>query len=397
MDRECFLVYDSYRFSGRDFMVLACFGAEDRRLLYIRFFDESDRSLVGNVYVARVEKRIAGIGVFLVTPDSHVFVREKDSRAVVYIKRQSQKKELSQGDLVLVQIERDAIKSKEPLGGFVITIKTPYFLLKRPGEGISFSKRLSASDRERLSTIRHADGALLLRTAAGEADPVWLKQAIGEAGETLDGILADGANHTGPALVWQDNDLLNRLMSAFPFARNHLFVSRIISSDKSVCDRLGEISRLYQDQGLGLLDLYRIRTITDDLLKKEVWLRSGANIVIEQTEAFTVIDVNSAKAGRSDAFSINMEAAREIMTQIRLRNISGIIITDFMKMDSDQQRSSVMSVMRQMGQMDFARVTVEGFTRLGLLEMTREKLFASVNQTLTGRINYDTISSVDAQ
>ena len=132
-------------------------------------------------------------------------------------------------------------------------------------------------------------------------------------------------------------------------------------------------------------------------MKKTVWLKSGSNIVIEQTEALTVIDVNSAKAKGLAAFEVNDESAESIMEQIRLRNISGIIVIDFMKMKSDEEREKIIKKMKRLAKRDFARISIEDFTRLGLLEMTREKLFPSVNQTLTAGKNYDTISSVDAQ
>ena len=94
---------------------------------------------------------------------------------------------------------------------------------------------------------------------------------------------------------------------------------------------------------------------------------------------------------------MNREAAEVIMDQIRLRNISGIIVIDFMKMHSEDEKHQIISLMKTLGKADFARITVEDFTKLGLLEMTREKIFPSVSQTLTGHLNYGNIANVDAQ
>lgn len=396
-ETECFLVYDHYELNGRDYMVLACFRESDRKLLYIRYYDASAETIAGNVYVARIEKRIQNVGVFLTIPDGHVFVRDKDCRNPFYVKKQSFKKNFSVGDLILVQIEKDAIKSKEPEGKLSIQIRNPYFVLVKPGRDVSFSKKLPADKKQEFSEIQSGDKSLLLRTASAELGAHDLQKKVEEAALELDGIFKDGANHTGPAIVWKDDDLLNRLLLAFPIARNHLRITKIMTSDEAVCDRLGEYGELYTDDVLSLPDLYRIRTVTDNLLKKTVWLKSGGNIVIEQTEALTVIDVNSAKARKSQPFTVNKEAAAAIMEEISLRNLSGIIVIDFMKMHNSDEQTAICSLMRTYAEKDYARVSVEDFTKLGLLEMTREKLYPSVNQTLTGHLNYDSISSVDAQ
>ena len=395
---DVFLVFNPYELDGRNYMVLACFREEDRKLLYIRYFDKSRHSRVGDVYVARVEKKLPHVGVFLVIPDgAHVFVKEKNADSPFYVKRLSPRKDLSEGDLVLVQIEKDAIKTKEMEAVFSVSVKTPYFILTKPGSGVHFSKKLKEDKKEELAGICAENASILVRTAASSLTASFLQDKINSSLEKINGIFSSGKNHTGPALVYENDDTLNSILTAFPFAANDLKVTEIKTSDPLICKKLGDCGSLYKDDGLSLLDLYRIRTITDELRKKTVWLKSGSNIVIEQTEALTVIDVNSAKAKGLAAFEVNDESAESIMEQIRLRNISGIIVIDFMKMKSDEEREKIIKKMKRLAKRDFARISIEDFTRLGLLEMTREKLFPSVNQTLTAGKNYDTISSVDAQ
>ena len=395
---DVFLVFNPYELDGRNYMVLACFREEDRKLLYIRYFDKSRHSRVGDVYVARVEKKLPHVGVFLVIPDgAHVFVKEKNADSPFYVKRLSPRKDLSEGDLVLVQIEKDAIKTKEMEAVFSVSVKTPYFILTEPGSGVHFSKKLKEDKKEELAGICAENASILVRTAASSLTASFLQDKINSSLEKINGIFSSGKNHTGPALVYENDDTLNSILTAFPFAANDLKVTEIKTSDPLICKKLGDCGSLYKDDGLSLLDLYRIRTITDELRKKTVWLKSGSNIVIEQTEALTVIDVNSAKAKGLAAFEVNDESAESIMEQIRLRNISGIIVIDFMKMKSDEEREKIIKKMKRLAKRDFARISIEDFTRLGLLEMTREKLFPSVNQTLTAGKNYDTISSVDAQ
>lgn len=379
---ECFLVYDRLEQDGAFVKVLACFREEDRKLLYIRYADEAKNSIVGNVYAARVEKNVPGVGTFLVIPDGHICVHEKNALKPFYIRRQSPSKELSEGDLVLVQVVKDAIKTKDPEGRFTVSIKTPDFILEHPGTGVNFSKKLDAAKREEFAGISSDGNFLLVRTAAQTKSAAEISAEVKQAAEKLSDIFSNGKNHTGPALVWESEDLLNSLLTAFPFAANDLTISTIKTSDEEIYRKLGDYGELYKDEGLSLLDLYRIRTITDELLRKTVWLKSGANIVIEQTEALSVIDVNSAKSKKSASFTVNREAAAEIMDQIRLRNISGIIIIDFMKMHSEDERKGIIAIMRSLAKMDPARISVEGFTKLGLLEMTREKLYPPVSEIL---------------
>lgn len=382
---ECFLVYDHYDLNDHDLMVLACFRKSDRRLLYIKYNNTDNNSLVGNIYAARVEKNVPGVGTFFTGSDNvRIFVREKDCHDPFYIRRQSPVKELCAGDLILVQIIKDAIKTKEPLGSLVISIKTPDFLIRRPGSGVNLSRKLSGEQREEFKSLSAEGCSILIRTAAAHRTLQELSNEIKTAGDKLSTVFSDGKNHSSPSLIWRNDDLLNNLLCAFPFASNDLSVTEIKTSDPDICRKLGSYGSLYKDDGLSLLDLYRIRTITDTLRQKKVWLKNGSNIVIEQTEALVSIDVNSAKSKGKDVYEINREAAISIMEQLRLRNLSGIIIIDFMKMHSDNEKNDIIHLMRKLASMDPARIGIEDFTNLGLLEMTREKKSPSISEVIGG-------------
>ena len=129
-----------------------------------------------------------------------------------------------------------------------------------------------------------------------------------------------------------------------------------------------------------------METLFTNLTKSIVWLNSGANIIIEQTEALTVIDVNSSRQATKkeiQLFDINKEAAKEIALQIKLRNISGIIIVDFINLEDTADKAELLSVLRDETRYDSCRVTVLDYTKLGLVEMTREKKYPSLKEVLT--------------
>lgn len=134
--------------------------------------------------------------------------------------------------------------------------------------------------------------------------------------------------------------------------------------------------QLYRDDAVSLSTLYHLRGNMQELLSSKVWLDSGANIIIESLETLTVIDVNSGKnrSRREEAlFAINVEAAKEIARQLRLRNISGMILVDFINLKKKEQQQKLISVIREELQKDSVPANFIDITRLGLVELTRKK------------------------
>ena len=143
--------------------------------------------------------------------------------------------------------------------------------------------------------------------------------------------------------------------------------------------------KLYQDDKVTLSTLYNFRGSLDKLTEKRVWLKSGANIIIEQLETLTVIDVNSGKnVSKNDEaiLNINKEAAIEIGKQLRLRNISGMIIVDFVNMSSKEGEEELLSMFKGVVAKDSVPTQVLDITRLGLVEVTRKKINKSLLEIL---------------
>ena len=143
--------------------------------------------------------------------------------------------------------------------------------------------------------------------------------------------------------------------------------------------------KFYKDDALSLSTLYHIRGNMDELLNSKVWLPSGANIIIETLETLTVIDVNSGKnqSRKEDTIlRINLEAAREIARQLKLRNISGMIIVDFINLKSQEQKEELIRCIRQELKKDTVPAQFIDITRLGLVELTRKKVYKSLREIL---------------
>ncbi len=134
--------------------------------------------------------------------------------------------------------------------------------------------------------------------------------------------------------------------------------------------------RAYNDDSYSLWQLYDFTKLLDNITSKIVYLKNGGNIIIEQTEALTVIDVNSGKNnGKGFTLETNMQALEELSRQIRLRSISGIIIVDLLKMSKENEQKLTL-FFKSLSNEDYSSVNVHGFTNLGLLEITRSRIFA---------------------
>ena len=145
----------------------------------------------------------------------------------------------------------------------------------------------------------------------------------------------------------------------------------LITDDRQAASDFSQ-ARFYEDT-FPLQDLYGFKQIAAQIANPIAHLKSGANIIIEPTEALCVIDINSASS-KQDALSINMEATTEILRLIRLKNISGIIVIDYLKMDKEKQRT-LLNFFQEKAASDYSDVTAHGFTRLGLMEVTRSKIY----------------------
>lgn len=152
-------------------------------------------------------------------------------------------------------------------------------------------------------------------------------------------------------------------------------------SDSAISNRL----KLYDDSAISLSSLYGIRSIMENLTSRMVWLKSGANIIIEQLETLTFIDVNtsgSRSLKSNSIFSVNAEAAKEAAKQLKLRNISGMIIIDFINMKNPEEKNELIKILKEEIKKDCVTCTFIDITKLGLVELTRKKRYKSLKEII---------------
>lgn len=301
---------------------------------------------------------------------------------------------LQRGQDILVQI------TKEPVGkkGVRVTseISLPgRFLVLLPFDGkVGVSKKLSNfKERRRLRKLVRAFvpagfGAIIRTVADGKSEEL-IKQDLDELIKVWRNIEKAVKTETAPALVYKDMDTTSSVIRDL-FSDN---VEHVIVDDKKLYKEIRAYVQWMSPDMLGRLELYRGKEPVFDkygvekdiqtLLTRKVWLKSGGYIFIEKTEAMTVIDVNSGRYAakreqEQNSLRTDLEAAREVCRQLRLRDIGGIIIIDFIDLDEDKNRKKVYDEMKKELRRDRAKVTALPLTEFGLMQLTRQRIRQSV-------------------
>ncbi|MCL1816361.1 MAG: Rne/Rng family ribonuclease [Clostridiales bacterium] len=309
---------------------------------------------------------------------------------------------LKQGQEVLVQI------CKEPQGekGARVTMQPSlpgrYIVLLPTANHIAISRRIEdESERERIrGFIKELAGGLgvIARTAAATASAEELALDLHNLKRLWKHIQGKAAKSKTPALIYREEDILRCVI------RDTVSddIESIIVENISAFEKLKEIimtsapeliSRLSLRAGADLFAIYSIEEQLLKALRRKVWLKSGGYIVFDQTEALTVIDVNTGKfVGRCNLketiLTTNLEAANEIARQFKLRNTGGIIIIDFINMEQEQHKQKLMSHLAEELKKDRTRITMLGMTNLGLVELTRKKIGHDLSYSLEEECPY---------
>ncbi|MDH3307097.1 MAG: Rne/Rng family ribonuclease [Acidimicrobiia bacterium] len=296
---------------------------------------------------------------------------------------------LNQGDRVLVQVVKDAMGQKGARLTGQISLPGRYLVLQPDSDAHGISRRLPDDERKRLRDIINElkpDGyGVIVRTAAASATRDELKADIEALINAWTKIKVDAEGGPAPRLVYQEPELLIRVI------REHFTndFKRLLIDDKAAMDRviayledtapdLVSKVHMYEDE-LPLFERFHVEDQLRKALDRRVWLKSGGHLVIDRTEALTVIDVNTGKfVGTSNledtVLQNNLEAAEEICRQLRLRDIGGIIVMDFIDMESEKNQRMLIRKLKEELAKDKTRTQVFDISPLGLVEMTRKNV-----------------------
>lgn len=353
-------------------------------------------TLIGGVYLGRVVKVLKGMGACFVDiglERAGFLPLPSAERGAAYLP------EIHEGAALIVQVLKDPQGGKGAELTLNISVPGRHLVYAPRQQGVVFSRRLGDEmERQRLAAAlaseARPDEGFILRTAALGAtqhdlarDAAWLRAAWAE-------IEASAAKAKPPTRLWRDLSPLARILRD----RGHARVRHVLTDDadsyraaQDYCRRflpsLEEILELYREP-IALFDRFGIAEEIDAALQPRVPLPSGGFLMIEPTHALTAIDVNTGRhvgAGtQADTiFATNLEGAREVARQVRLRNLSGLIVVDFVHMQSAEHQQGVLATLRDAFADDPVFVRVSGFTELGLVEIARRRGRPPLHEILT--------------
>lgn len=362
--------------------------------------------LLGSIYVGKVNNVVKNINAaFLeLTKGQRAFL-SLDNRNEPRLLNRLYDGRLLAGDEVLVQVEKEAVKTKDPVVTTELSFSGRYAVLLptgRPGRLI-FSGKLDNScrkilkgflEREEIKNVLERS-SLIIRTNASEltkGEP--LVQDILRLDSLAGQILSVAGTRTcysclyrpASAYLTEIRDTYHDQYDAIVTDSPDLYEEARLFLEQQCPGELHKL-KLYQDPSVTLMNLYGLSAKLREATETRVWLKSGGYLVIEPTEALTVIDVNSGKySGKKairDTFRlINLEAAAEIARQLRLRNLSGIIIVDFINMEDSADKQELLQALSRELRQDPVKAVVVDMTPLGLVEITRKKIRRPLREQL---------------
>jgi len=377
---------------------------ESGQVTQLYFERRGKKSLVGNIYLGKVKNVLPGLDAAFVDigedKNAFLYVNEvsfnDDIESDVEISKKIQHI-LKPNQMVLVQVTKDPMKTKGARLTTFISIPGRYLVLAPFNRGTGVSKKIGGEEKENLrkmvGTISNGEEyGLIVRTAAKEADTARLKKDLKQLVKKWSYIRKKASTLNRPELISSEYSLIIKLVrDIFSEELNAIYVNKkIIKREierylRSIGVRFNNIIVHHGNEEL--FDSFNVNEVIESALERKVWLKSGGFIVIDYGEAMTTIDVNSGKytSSRSPAHTIlrtNLEAAETIASQIKLRDIGGIIVIDFIDMAGEKDRKKVYNRFMQCLANDRTKTEVMQFSRLGLIEMTRKNVSDGILGTL---------------
>jgi ribonuclease G len=370
------------------------------------------RSIVGNIYKGKVDNVLPGLEAAFVDigleKNGFLHVDEIVLPGVETPKRgrgsgsgRKISDLLKPGQEIVVQVVKDPLKTKGARLSMELTIAGRYMVYAPTGEGIGVSRRLEDKERERLrrqtAKLEIGGGGVIVRTAAHGAKREDFERELKYLHKLHEVLVKRVEETAAPDLVFQEADLSVRVVRDIFSAHFERAIvddeqqyHRLVSFFTRTAPELVERVELWQ-QEQPLFEAYGVEDAIDGLLSRRVDLPSGGYLIIDYAEALTVIDVNSGSfigrgkgAGLEDTITkTNLEAAEEVVNQLRLRDIGGIIVIDFIDMARARNRDAVMKVLRKTLDEDRTKTFTAEISKLGLVEMTRQNVTEGVREIMS--------------
>lgn len=391
-----------------DTIVSALFNGMD--MIQVSVNPANEDTILGNIYLGKVKNIIKNINAaFVEIADGRMcYYSIDENRNPIMANHSGQSHEptsrkdagIKIGDELIVQVIKEDVKTKAPVVSSNINLTGKFIALTYGKSSVGVSAKIEDEDeRKRLRSLVKpyitGEYGIIVRTNSAYVQDELIIKEINNLVDLYKNIRTFGIHksrysllyRTPPGYICDIRDSYSEQLDEFVTDDENLYENMkeyLIQHQPEDKDKL----RLYKDEALSLSTLYGIKEKINDAVRPVVWLKSGGTLVIQPTEALTVIDVNTGKAiaGKKKVqetfLKVNLEAAKEIAKQIRLRNISGIIIIDFIDMDLKKNKDLLMSELEEHFKKDPIKTTLVDMTALGLVEVTRKKLRKPLHEQL---------------
>ena len=371
-------------------------------------FIERSEPVAGNIYKARVNNVLPGMDAAFVEIglERNAFLHVADIRSQRLDGEEVEEsfgrgaiaERLRTGQEILVQVTKEPMGTKGARVTTYVALPAHYLVLMPTVNYVGVSRRITNdAERKRLrqiaEQIRPEGMGVIVRTAAEGADEKVLADDVAFLQQMWGRVLERSRANRAPALVYQDLRLIRRVVRDLFTEEVDRFVVDSPEEYNRVADLLASFAPQLRDRlvlhqaGEPVFERYGVEREIDRALRRRVWLKSGGTIVIDRTEALTVIDVNTGKyVGKTDLASTilrtNLEAVGEIVRQITLRDIGGMILVDFIDMEDEGHRRLVLDALDEAVKRDRAKLHVIDLTALGLVEITRKRVYQDLEEIM---------------
>lgn len=371
-------------------------------ILVEKYIEKDNKNrLEGNIYLGKVENVLQGMQAAFVNigEGKNTFIHLRDLLPKVDITKQEMqdiskiniKEVIKQGDYILVQVKRDSANKKGPRVSTHISLVGRYIVLMPETGIITVSQKIESKQsveklKEEVKSILPENYGAIIRTSAKDKSKEILEKDIIRLLKRWENINKKAQNISTPTTLEKNNGIIRKILTDIIDKG----ISKIMVNNKEILKEIEEILNEFENKDIELileekediLNKYDIEKQIEKCENRKVWLKCGGFITIDKTEALTAIDVNSGKYTGKDnleqtVLTVNKEASKEIAKQLRLRDVGGIIVIDYIDMQSKESKKQIIEELKENLKQDRSKTQILEFTKLNLLEMTRKHMFSN--------------------
>lgn len=363
---------------------------EQGRISQLTFSETASGGILGNIYIGKVQNIVKNIhAAFIEIADGIMCYYSLDDKAEPVFTNSKKDSVMKIGDEVIVQVSKEGMKTKLPSVTSNLNFTGRYLVLTSQRKELGFSGKLNKEEKKRIREFLEGsmpeNAGIIVRTNARNAKKEEILEELKNLQSRYEALLKKGRSRVCFSLLEEHMpEYLQTLQNVYTQALDEIVTNdaEVFQAVQNYLNCYGEYEiplRFYEDKLLPLSKLYSLESVLERSLQERVWLKSGGFLVIQPTEAFVCIDVNTGKfSGKKEIQEtfrkINLEAAKEIAWQLRLRNLSGIILIDFINMEDQEDKRELLHTLQAYLNQDPIKSTVIDITPLNIVEVTRKKV-----------------------